>query len=73
MILPLLRGALGRAAFKKDCARRWLLDLRSNPLTLELVNSNSLVDWSCRGVATPDHVIRTKARPLVLKNMKWYI
>ncbi|KEF41500.1 MAG: short-chain dehydrogenase, partial [Cyanobium sp. CACIAM 14] len=25
-----------------------------------------LADWATRGVATPDHVIRTKARPLVL-------
>ena len=66
-ILPFLRGALGRAALKKGFSRRWLFELRANPLTLELVNDYRLVEWSSRGVATPDHVIRTKARPLVLK------
>ncbi len=66
-ILPFLRGAFGRAALKKECPRRWIFELRVNPLILELVNDHRLVDWSNRGVATPDHVIRTKARPLVLE------
>ncbi len=66
-VFPFLRGALGRAAINKSCPRRWLFELRTNPLTLELVNDERLVDWSSRGVATPDHVIRTKSRPLVLK------
>ena len=64
--LTFLRGALGRAALNQSILRRWILDLRVNPLTLKLVNDTNLVEWSRRGVATPDHVIRTKARPLVL-------
>ena len=65
-VLPILRGALARAAEAQGAPLRWLLDLRATPLALELVNDPRLAEWACRGVATPDHVIRTKARPLVL-------
>ena len=65
-VLPLLRGALGRAAAAAGAPRRWILDLRATPLAREVVDDARLPEWACRGVATPDHVIRTKARPLVL-------
>ena len=65
-LLPRLRGALGRAAKAAGCRSHWLLDLRATPLALEVVNDARLGDWARRGVATPDHVIRTKAHPLVL-------
>ena len=67
ILLPLLRGALARSAAMCDVPKRWLLNLRSTPLALELVNDIRLEDWSRRGVATPDHVIRTKAWPLILE------
>lgn len=57
-LLPRLRGLLG--------PQHWLLDLRTSPLALAVVNDQRLADWAQRGVATPDHVIRTKAQPLVL-------
>ncbi|CAK6690285.1 bifunctional aldolase/short-chain dehydrogenase [Synechococcus sp. CBW1107] len=76
-VLPILRGALSRAAVAEAGAspsasaapllpRRWLQALRDTPLTRQLVDDPRLADWAQRGVATPDHVIRTKARPLVL-------
>jgi rhamnose utilization protein RhaD (predicted bifunctional aldolase and dehydrogenase)/NAD(P)-dependent dehydrogenase (short-subunit alcohol dehydrogenase family) len=65
-LLPRLRGALGQAAASAGCARRWLLDLRQGADVLAVVNDARLADWAGRGVATPDHVIRTKASPLVL-------
>ncbi|MFO0075958.1 MAG: bifunctional aldolase/short-chain dehydrogenase [Cyanobacteriota bacterium] len=65
-VLPLLRGALARAAAAEGAPCRWLLELRRTPLALEVVNDPRLSDWAGRGVATPDHVIRTKAFPLVL-------
>ena len=65
-LLPVLRGALGRAAEAEGAPARWLLALRATPLTLSVVNDPHLADWARRGVATPDHVIRTKAFPLVL-------
>ncbi|MEB3351931.1 MAG: bifunctional aldolase/short-chain dehydrogenase [Cyanobacteriota bacterium] len=65
-LLPRLRGALARAAAGVGAPRRWLLDLRVTPDALALVNDPRLAEWAGRGVATPDHVIRTKARPLLL-------
>lgn len=65
-VLPILRGALGRAAEAEGAPARWLLALRGTPLALSVVNDPRLPDWARRGVATPDHVIRTKAFPLVL-------
>lgn len=65
-VLPVLRGALGRAAGAAGLRSRWLLDLRSGETVRGLVDDQRLSDWASRGVATPDHVIRTKARPLVL-------
>ncbi|MEB3330970.1 MAG: bifunctional aldolase/short-chain dehydrogenase [Synechococcaceae cyanobacterium] len=65
-LLPALRGALGQAAAAAGAPRHWLLELRDTPLSRAVVDDRRLVDWAGRGVATPDHVIRTKARPLVL-------
>ncbi|WP_411871106.1 bifunctional aldolase/short-chain dehydrogenase [Vulcanococcus limneticus] len=65
-VLPILRGALARAADAEGAKARWLLALRGTPLALSVVNDPRLSDWARRGVATPDHVIRTKAFPLVL-------
>ncbi|HEY1559638.1 MAG TPA: bifunctional aldolase/short-chain dehydrogenase [Caulobacteraceae bacterium] len=55
-VLPVLRGALGSG---------WILDLRNGEGAAAVANDNRLAEWAGRGVATPDHVIRTKARPLV--------
>ena len=65
-LLPRLRGALGRAADAAGARSHWLLDLRGTPLARAVCDDTRLPDWAQRGVATPDHVIRTKARPLVL-------
>ena len=65
-LLPQLRGALARAAGVEQAPRRWILDLRDTPLTRAVSDDARLADWAGRGVATPDHVIRTKAAPLVL-------
>jgi short-subunit dehydrogenase len=65
-LLPQLRGALSRAAEAAGAPRRWILTLRDTPLTRAVVDDQRLADWLSRGVATPDHVIRTKARPLLL-------
>jgi short-subunit dehydrogenase/ribulose-5-phosphate 4-epimerase/fuculose-1-phosphate aldolase len=65
-LLPRLRGALGRAAAASGAPSHWLLDLRATALAHAVVDDARLADWARRGVATPDHVIRTKAHPLVL-------
>ncbi|MEB3318553.1 MAG: bifunctional aldolase/short-chain dehydrogenase [Cyanobacteriota bacterium] len=65
-LLPVLRGALARAAAAVGCPQRWGLCLRATPLARAVTDDARLLDWASRGVATPDHVIRTKAQPLVL-------
>lgn len=65
-VLPVLRGALGRAAVTAGVRPHWILALRDTPLARAISDDARLPDWAGRGVATPDHVIRTKARPLVL-------
>ncbi len=50
-----------------------ILDFRTTDQILEFVNGKEIERYSQRGVATPDHVIRTKNWPLVLpfpKNTK---
>lgn len=66
-LLPALRGAVAKAAMMHDAPMRWLLELRATPVAVQIVNDSRLTDWSHRGVATPDHVIRTKAWPLILE------
>jgi rhamnose utilization protein RhaD (predicted bifunctional aldolase and dehydrogenase)/NAD(P)-dependent dehydrogenase (short-subunit alcohol dehydrogenase family) len=65
-LLPVVRGALARAAHGAGCAKRWGLHLRATPLARAVTDDARLLDWASRGVATPDHVIRTKGQPLVL-------
>jgi len=64
-VLPILRGLLAEAAGELWPAR-WVLDLRGDGTALTLANDPDLADWAGRGVATPDHVIRTKRHPWVL-------
>ncbi|MDO5640877.1 MAG: bifunctional aldolase/short-chain dehydrogenase [Paracoccus sp. (in: a-proteobacteria)] len=59
-----LRGALASAL--PDTAPMPLLDLRRDADTLAFTARNDLADLARRGVATPDHVIRTKGHPLLL-------
>jgi len=64
-IAPILRGA---CAIKKDNAEpiRFIAELRTGPEILDYVNGAELASYSQRGVVTPDHIIRTKNRPLVV-------
>jgi rhamnose utilization protein RhaD (predicted bifunctional aldolase and dehydrogenase)/NAD(P)-dependent dehydrogenase (short-subunit alcohol dehydrogenase family) len=64
-VLPFLRGALSRAA-AADWPKRWILDLRGGERARAIADDERLADWAGRGVATPDHVIRTKRFPLAL-------
>lgn len=59
-LAPIVRGKLG------DGGRRWVLTVRRSPRIRAFVDAPGLRDRALRGPATPDHVIRTKALPLVL-------
>jgi rhamnose utilization protein RhaD (predicted bifunctional aldolase and dehydrogenase)/NAD(P)-dependent dehydrogenase (short-subunit alcohol dehydrogenase family) len=64
-VLPVLRGVLAQVA-GSGWPARWILDARRGGAARAVADDPSLGDWAGRGVATPDHVIRTKAAPLVL-------
>jgi rhamnose utilization protein RhaD (predicted bifunctional aldolase and dehydrogenase) len=62
---PVLRGLLARKTSRPG-RERWVFDCRQTRETRALVDDPRLSEWASRGVATPDHVIRTKRHPLVL-------
>ena len=64
-ITPIIRGA---CALKHEGAEpaRFITDFRTAPEILSYVNGAELASYSQRGVVTPDHIIRTKNRPLVV-------
>jgi rhamnose utilization protein RhaD (predicted bifunctional aldolase and dehydrogenase)/NAD(P)-dependent dehydrogenase (short-subunit alcohol dehydrogenase family) len=62
--LAALRGALASAL--PDGAALPVLDLRDDEATRAFLDRPDLPDLARQGVATPDHVIRTKAFPLHL-------
>lgn len=64
-VLSGLRGAL--ASVLPETAHLPVLDLRAGEAERGFVARSDLEDLAIRGVATPDHVIRTKAEPLVLR------
>jgi rhamnose utilization protein RhaD (predicted bifunctional aldolase and dehydrogenase) len=63
-IAPIIRGA---AAVKHQGGEptRFIAEFRTAPEILAYVNGAELSSYSQRGVVTPDHIIRTKNRPLV--------
>jgi rhamnulose-1-phosphate aldolase/alcohol dehydrogenase len=60
-IAPLLRGALA------EPGRTWILAHRVTPDLLAQVDDPRLDRWTAAGPLTPDHVIRTKSRGLVVR------
>ena len=63
-VAPILRGL---AALDREDGDplRWVLDFRAGPEILEFVNGQEVDRYSQQGTATPDHVIRTKPKPLI--------
>jgi rhamnulose-1-phosphate aldolase/alcohol dehydrogenase len=62
-LAPVLRGALTAADPEH---RRWIVELRLSPLIRSTVCSPEVEELLLGAPLTPDHVIRTKERPLVL-------
>ena len=66
-IAPIIRGACAVPPISPaDEARRFVLDFRTSPEILAYVNGAGLQDYAQRGVVTPDHVLRSKNRPLLV-------
>lgn len=68
IIIPYLRGLIGRISKKYCTNNNWIFDIRNNENTKELFCLQELNSLINKGVATPDHVIRTKAKPLLLES-----
>jgi rhamnose utilization protein RhaD (predicted bifunctional aldolase and dehydrogenase)/NAD(P)-dependent dehydrogenase (short-subunit alcohol dehydrogenase family) len=64
-IAPIIRGA---CAIHREGAEptRFIAEFRTAPEILAYVNGAELASYSQRGVVTPDHIIRTKNKPLVV-------
>jgi rhamnose utilization protein RhaD (predicted bifunctional aldolase and dehydrogenase) len=68
VVAPILRGACSAKDERGEGAwRRLILDFRATPDILNFVNGAELARYSQAGVVTPDHTIRTKNWPLVLR------
>ena len=70
-LAPIIRGVcvsqgerIGNG--KADLRNKLILESRTTDRILEFVNGKELERYSQAGVATPDHVIRTKNHPLIL-------
>src|SRR6185437_4728522 len=66
-VAPILRGACAIADPKRAGAyTRFILDFRTGPAIRAYVDGAELARYSQSGVATPDHAIRIKGRPLLV-------
>ena len=63
-VAPILRGLVGMK--DGEDLRRLILDFRGGDKVLRFVNGAELARYGRQGTATPDHVIRTKAKPLIV-------
>ena len=67
-VAPILRGACSHKDERSEGAwRRLILDFRATPAILTFVNGAEAARYSQAGVVTPDHTIRTKNWPLLLR------
>lgn len=66
-VAPVLRGLVALPVKPEDGEwTRLVFCHRAGPKVLEFVQGRELERYSQSGVVTPDHVIRTKARPLIV-------
>ena len=68
-ILPLLRGMISE--MMGDDAPMPIMDVRNGPEEMTFLERSDLDQLATRGTASPDHVIRIKPRPLVLRKSVW--
>jgi rhamnose utilization protein RhaD (predicted bifunctional aldolase and dehydrogenase)/NAD(P)-dependent dehydrogenase (short-subunit alcohol dehydrogenase family) len=64
-IAPLVRGALAIPG-EEGSFRRFVMELRNSPTVMNFVNGRDAARYARSGVITPDHVIRTKGKPMLV-------
>ncbi|MCR9135503.1 MAG: bifunctional aldolase/short-chain dehydrogenase [Alphaproteobacteria bacterium] len=69
-VLPVLRGVIAEQRGNPDAAMP-IFDLRNNADLLAFFDRSDVDDLAGRGMASPDHVLRTKGWPLVLRKSVW--
>ena len=65
-ILPFLRGLISKKFVEYGGMKKCIFEVRLNKKIQELTELKNFKELSIKGVATPDHVIRTKSQPLIL-------
>ena len=71
-VAPVLRGVLAgvsKSVDVPDFPDRWVLSFRSSREIMHYLDGAEMARYAAAGVATPDHVIRTKNKPLILPRM----
>ena len=68
-VLPVIRGLI--AEMIGPNAAMPIIDVRNGPEEMKFLKRDDLKSLSERGTASPDHVIRIKGRPLVLRKSVW--
>lgn len=66
-VLPALRGALAVTAASGSINKRFILELRQSSEIDSFINAKNKLSLSQSAPLTPDHIIRTKAVPLILE------
>jgi rhamnose utilization protein RhaD (predicted bifunctional aldolase and dehydrogenase)/NAD(P)-dependent dehydrogenase (short-subunit alcohol dehydrogenase family) len=64
-IAPIVRGALALPG-EDGAHRRFVMELRDSPTVMNFVNGTEASRYARSGVITPDHVIRTKGKPMLV-------
>ncbi len=64
-VAPIIRGTCAEKP-ANGIPKRQIADFRSSNSIRAFVDGESLVGYATRGVVTPDHVIRTKQKPLIV-------
>ena len=68
-VLPIIRGLI--AEMNGPNASMPILDVRNGEDAIKFLERSDIDELAKRGTASPDHVIRIKARPLVLRQSIW--
>ena len=69
-VLPVLRGLIAEVNGSRDSAMP-IFDLRNGKAVREFLERSDVEALATRGMASPDHVLRTKGWPLVLRESVW--
>lgn len=64
-VAPLLRGLVAEDMGGGEW-KRMVMDFRASAAVKAFVNGGDVARYACQGTATPDHVIRTKPKPLIV-------